>query len=150
MTSCILQALRKTKVRNEAANLSVAGISGEVEGKRTIDVKVADGERLLPYGPRALASLEKTKRANAEETLDFSIIFRYCHHEGGRRLFLYSDRFQTRFLIIDGMFQLQVFHAQGIGRVSPVEVAALIESHLIRTMRKKNMEPQIEILQEQS
>lgn len=147
---CILYAMRKLKVRNEGANLSVAGISGEVEGKRTIDVRVADSEHYLPYGPRALATLEKVKRAKPEETLDFSITFRYSHQKAGRRLFLYSDRFLTRFLIIEGMFQLQVFHSKGIGRVSPVEVAALIESHVIRIMRKKNMEPRIEILQEQS
>ena len=150
MTSCILNALRECSVRNERSTLSIAGIPGEVQGSRTIAVRVADGDHYLPYGPQALALLQETMRNEEQETLDFEILFRYSHLREKKRLFLYSDLYRTRFLIIAGKFQLQVFHVKGIGRTSPKEVAALIERHLIAVMRKRGLKPQVEILQEQA
>lgn len=149
MTSCLLNALLETKTRNEEAVLSIAGVEGEVKGNRTINVKVADGERFLLYGPSALALLEKSHGVNGSTTLDFEVTFRYSHLKEGKQVFLYSDRFRIRFMIINEKFQLQVFHTKGIGRTSPIEVAALIEDHLVKTMRRRKLEPRIEILEEQ-
>ncbi len=150
MTSCILHALRDCQIRNQMATLSVAGILGEIQGSRTIAVRVADGDRFILYGPQALTLLDKKTENKEQETLDFEILFRYSHMKERKRLFLYSDLYRTRFLIIAGKFQLQVFHVKGIGRTSPKEVAALIERHLIETMRKRGLEPRVEILQEQA
>lgn len=150
MTSCILNALRDLNTRNEAITLSIAGIAGEVKGSRTIVVRIANGEHFIPYGPQALVRLEKRRETEALATLDFEIIFRYSHLKENKRLFLYSDRYLARFLIIEGKFQLQVFHVRGIGRTSPKEVAALTEKHLVTVMRKRGLEPQVEILQEQA
>ena len=150
MTSCILNALRDMNTRNEGIVLSVAGIEGEVKGSRTIVVKIANGDHFIPYGPQALAALEKRRETGEIATLDFEITFRYSHLKENKKLFLYSDRYLTRFLIIEGKFQLQVFHVKGIGRTSPKEVAALSEKHLVTVMRKRGLEPQVEILQEQA
>jgi hypothetical protein len=150
LTSCILHALRECNIRNERATLSIAGILGEVQGSRTIVVRVADGDHFVSYGPQALTLLLERLRDEELDTLDFEIFFRYSHLKDKKRLFLYSDLYRTRFLIIEGKFQLQVFHVKGIGRTSPKEVAALIEHHLIATMRKHGLEPQVEILQEQA
>jgi hypothetical protein len=141
--------MRDLKTRREATVLSIAGIEGEVQGSRTIDVRIADGDRFLLYGPSALTHLESVE-VSGELILDFAINFRYSHMKEGRRVFLYSDRFLTRLTIIDGKFQLQIFHRAGLGRTNPVQVAAIIESRLVETMRKRNLEPRIEILQEQA
>jgi hypothetical protein len=150
MTSCIIHTLRECSVRNERATLSIAGIPGEVQGNRTVVVRVADGDQFIPYRPQALAQLQKIVEDKEPETLDFEMFFRYSHLKEKKRLFLYSDLYRTRFLIIPGKFQLQIFHVKGIGRTSPNEVAALIERHLITRMRKQGLEPQVEILQEQA
>src|SRR5712692_4787090 len=150
MTYCILHALRECNIRNETATLSISGILGEVQGSRTLVVRVADGDHFISYGRQALAFLEKIRGGKEQETLDFEILFRYSHMKEKKRLFLYSDLYRTRFLIIKGKFQLQVFHVKGIGRTSPKEVAALIEQHIITTMRRRGLEPQVEILQEQA
>ncbi len=150
MTSCILNALRELNTRNEGIVLSIAGIQGEVTGSRTIVVRIADGEHFIPYGPQALTRLEKRRETVELATLDFEITFRYRHLKENKKLYLYSDRYLARFLIIDGKFQLQVFHVRGIGRTSPKEVAALTEKHLVEVMRKRGLEPQVEILQEQA
>ena len=150
MTSCILNALRELNTRNEGIVLSIAGIEGELRGNRTIVVRIADGDHFIPYGPQALGRLEKGRETVELATLDFEIVFRYSHLTENKRQFLYSDRYLARFLIIEGKFQLQVFHVRGIGRTSPKEVAALTEKHLVDVMRKRGLEPQIEILQEQA
>jgi hypothetical protein len=150
LTSCFLNALREMNTRNERTVLSIAGVEGEVGGSRTIVVRIADGERFIPYGPQALRRLEERRVTVEIASLDFEIIFRYSHLKQNKKLSLYSDRYLTRFLIIDGKFQLQVFHVRGIGRTSPKEVAALTEKHLVSVMRKRGLEPQVEILQEQA
>ncbi len=149
LTSCLLAALRELKTRNVEANLSIAGVLGEVRGSRTIRVEVAEGNRFRSYGPKVQTELGETELAVTETSLDFALTFRYSYLKDAKRIFLYSDRFLVRFLIRDGRFQLQVFHRRGTGRTSPEEVAALVEAHLVQIMRSQSLEPRVEILQDQ-
>lgn len=148
MTDCILHSMHVLKVRRQEVVLSIAGIEGEVSGSRTIVVKIADGDQAQVFGPRSIALLQGLRESDEEAILDFEVTFRYSHLKAGKRVYLYSDNFLIRFIIVSEKFEIHVFHRKGIGRTSPVDVAALIENRLIKIIRERKLPPNVEILEE--